>query len=160
VLKLFKTAQCAVGSQPPTIITHMLSMGGPGRPGPIFPSPLHRQSPLSWVFTLRSSGSVSASLDSKCCIDTPLPPVRHAMSTEYSGYLTGRGVSISQQPPSAVPHFDRSAGQQTATPQSVQNPSTHSRLTCACLSSLTSDFFRLLVCGARACVWSEAPPLR
>ena len=42
------TPQCAVSTQPPAIITHMLSMGGPGQPGPIFASPfLHRQSPLS-----------------------------------------------------------------------------------------------------------------
>ena len=40
-------SQYAVSSQPPTITTRMFSMGGPGRPAPIFASsPLHRQSPL------------------------------------------------------------------------------------------------------------------
>ena len=34
-----------MSSQPPTIITHMFSMGGLGRPGPIFATPLQR--PLS-----------------------------------------------------------------------------------------------------------------
>ena len=41
--------QCAVSSQPLTIITHTFSMGGPDQPGPIFASPLHRQSPLRRV---------------------------------------------------------------------------------------------------------------
>ena len=44
-------AQCAVNhmsSQPPTTITHMFSMGL-DQPGPIFASPLHRQSPLRKV---------------------------------------------------------------------------------------------------------------
>ncbi len=44
------SAQCAVSSQPPTLITRMLSVGGPGRPGPSFASPLHRQSPLGCGF--------------------------------------------------------------------------------------------------------------
>jgi hypothetical protein len=43
------TSQCAVSSQPPTIISpiYVFSMGGLDQSGPIFASPLHRQSPLS-----------------------------------------------------------------------------------------------------------------
>ena len=42
-------SQWAVSSQPPTIITHVLSMGESDRSGPNFASLLHRQSPLRLI---------------------------------------------------------------------------------------------------------------